>query len=66
MLAKSPLSKTAYIAVAARNGVVSLEGAVCDGVWLAQFKDQVTSALPSVTIDDRLDWVMPDCGIGVA
>ena len=66
LLAESPVSKTAYISVAAQGGIVTLDGTVSDGAWLARFKNRLTAALPSVTIDDRLEWVVPDCGVGIA
>ncbi len=66
MLADAPLDRTAAIDVTVCGGVVTLGGTVSDGMWLARFKNQLTGALPSVVIDDRLDWVVPDCGAGAA
>ena len=66
ILAASPLSDHAYVTVDVCDGLLTLSGTVSDGLLLARFKNQVTAAVPSLVIEDKLDWVVPDCGIGVA
>jgi hypothetical protein len=46
--------------------LVTLDGTVSDSPWLDRFKSRVTSAMPGITVDDRLEWVLPDCGVGRA
>lgn len=64
MLAEPPGCRTAWITAAVQDRVVTLEGIISDGLSFARLKNRITSAIPSVSIDDHVEWVVPDCGIG--
>ena len=66
MLAASDLSHHGYVEVTARKGAVILAGTVSDGASLADFKRDIAASHPGVPIEDHLEWVVPDCGIGCA
>ena len=66
MLAEAPFGRMASITAMVHDRVVTLEGYVSDGLSFARLKNRITSAIPSVSIEDRVEWVVPDCGIGFA
>ena len=65
ILAEPAFAQTA-VTISVHGGIVTLDGVVSDGLSFARLKNRITSAAPSLSMADRVDWVVPECGVGVA